>query len=229
MNKSKKLNLSKSEEKIKNKVKNFYNKWDTRKVNYVPNETIFRLLSNYKFNFKGKNCLDIGIGNGDNLLECKKRGAKIYAQLTGYAATSDGVDMVSPSGEGGERCMQIAWEMSGNKNIDYINAHGTSTPAGDITELNAIKNVFGDKVPWISSTKSLSGHSLGAAGVQEAIYGLIMMDEGFIAGSANIENLDEGAEAFPIVRENVSTELQSFLSNSFGFGGTNASLIFEKI
>ena len=172
-------------------------------------------------------------GAGSMILEEKQhaieRGAKIYAQLTGYAATSDGLDMVSPSGEGGERCMQIAWEMSGNKNIDYINAHGTSTPAGDITELNAIKNVFGDKVPWISSTKSLSGHSLGAAGVQEAIYGLIMMDEGFIAGSANIENLDEGAEAFPIVRENVSTELQSFLSNSFGFGGTNASLIFEKI
>ena len=172
-------------------------------------------------------------GAGSMILEEKQhaiqRGAKIYAQLTGYAATSDGVDMVSPSGEGGERCMQIAWEMSGNKNIDYINAHGTSTPAGDITELNAIKNVFGDKVPWISSTKSLSGHSLGAAGVQEAIYGLIMMDEGFIAGSANIENLDEGAETFPIVRENVSTELQSFLSNSFGFGGTNASLIFEKI
>ena len=172
-------------------------------------------------------------GAGSMILEEKQhaieRGAKIYAQLTGYAATSDGLDMVSPSGEGGERCMQIAWEMSGNKNIDYINAHGTSTPAGDITELNAIKNVFGDKVPWISSTKSLSGHSLGAAGVQEAIYGLIMMDEGFIAGSANIENLDEGAEPFPIVRENVSTELQSFLSNSFGFGGTNASLIFEKI
>ena len=172
-------------------------------------------------------------GAGSMILEEKQhaieRGAKIYAQLTGYAATSDGVDMVSPSGEGGERCMQIAWEMSGSKNIDYINAHGTSTPAGDITELNAIKNVFGDKIPWISSTKSLSGHSLGAAGVQEAIYGLIMMDEGFIAGSANIENLDEGAEPFPIVRENVSTELQSFLSNSFGFGGTNASLIFEKI
>ena len=172
-------------------------------------------------------------GAGSMILEEKQhaieRGAKIYAQLTGYAATSDGLDMVSPSGEGGERCMQIAWEMSGNKNIDYINAHGTSTPAGDITELNAIKNVFGDKVPCISSTKSLSGHSLGAAGVQEAIYGLIMMDEGFIAGSANIENLDEGAESFPIVTENISTEFQSFLSNSFGFGGTNASLIFEKI
>ena len=171
-------------------------------------------------------------GGGTLILEEKQhalgRGANIYAQLTGYAATSDGEDMVSPSGEGGERCMQIALEMSGHKEVDYINAHGTSTPAGDITELNAIKNVFGDKIPWISSTKSLSGHSLGAAGVQEAIYGLIMMKEGFIVGSANIENLDEGAEPFPIVRENFSSELRCFLSNSFGFGGTNATLIFEK-
>ena len=171
-------------------------------------------------------------GGGTLILEEKQhalgRGANIYAQLTGYAATSDGEDMVSPSGEGGERCMQIALEMSGHKKLDYINAHGTSTPAGDITELNAIKNVFGDQIPWISSTKSLSGHSLGAAGVQEAIYGLIMMKEGFIVGSANIENLDEGAEPFPIVRENFSTELKCFLSNSFGFGGTNATLIFEK-
>lgn len=171
-------------------------------------------------------------GGGTLILEEKQhalgRGANIYAQLTGYAATSDGEDMVSPSGEGGERCMQIALEMSGHKEVDYINAHGTSTPAGDITELNAIKNVFGEKIPWISSTKSLSGHSLGAAGVQEAIYGLIMMKEGFIVGSANIENLDEGAEPFPIVRENFSTELRCFLSNSFGFGGTNATLIFEK-
>ena len=171
-------------------------------------------------------------GGGTLILEEKQhalgRGANIYAQLTGYAATSDGEDMVSPSGEGGERCMQIALEMSGHKEVDYINAHGTSTPAGDITELNAIKNVFGDKIPWISSTKSLSGHSLGAAGVQEAIYGLIMMKEGFIVGSANIENLDESAEPFPIVRENFSTELGCFLSNSFGFGGTNATLIFEK-
>ena len=171
-------------------------------------------------------------GGGVLVLEeyehAKARGAKIYAELTGYGATSDGYDMVAPSGEGAVRCMKMALATTKNK-IDYINTHGTSTPVGDITELNAIKNVFGDKVPWISSTKSLSGHSLGAAGVQEAIYGLIMMDEGFIAGSANIENLDEGAEPFPIVRENVSTDLQSFLSNSFGFGGTNASLIFEKI
>ena len=172
-------------------------------------------------------------GGGTIILEEKQhaidRGANIYAQLTGYAATSDGEDMVSPSGEGGERCMRIALEMSGNAKIDYINAHGTSTPAGDITELNAIKAVFEDEIPWISSTKSLSGHSLGAAGVQEAIYGLIMMKEGFITGSANIENLDEAAKSFPILKENLSFDLKSFLSNSFGFGGTNATLIFEKI
>ena len=171
-------------------------------------------------------------GGGTIILEEKQhaidRGANIYAELTGYAATSDGEDMVSPSGEGGERCMRIALEMSDNTKIDYINAHGTSTPAGDITELKAIKSVFGDEIPWISSTKSLSGHSLGAAGVQEAIYGLIMMKEGFITGSANIKNLDEGAESFPILKENLSIELRSFLSNSFGFGGTNATLIFEK-
>ena len=171
-------------------------------------------------------------GAGTVILEEKQhaldRGAHIYAQLTGYAATSDGEDMVSPSGEGGKRCMQMAWDMTGHKKIDYINAHGTSTPAGDITELNAIKAVFGEEIPWISSTKSLSGHSLGAAGVQEAIYGLIMMKENFIAGSANIENIDEGAESFPIVRENFPTKLERFLSNSFGFGGTNATLIFEQ-
>ena len=171
-------------------------------------------------------------GAGTVILEEKQhaidRGAHIYAQLTGYAATSDGEDMVSPSGEGGKRCMQIAWDMAGHKKIDYINAHGTSTPAGDITELKAIQSVFGEEIPWISSTKSLSGHSLGAAGVQEAIYGLIMMKESFITGSANIENLDEGAESFPIVRENFSTKLERFLSNSFGFGGTNATLIFEQ-
>ena len=171
-------------------------------------------------------------GAGTVILEEKQhaidRGAHIYAQLTGYAATSDGEDMVSPSGEGGKRCMQIAWDMTGHKKIDYINAHGTSTPAGDITELNPIQAVFGEEIPWISSTKSLSGHSLGAAGVQEAIYGLIMMKENFIAGSANIENIDEGAEFFPIVRENFPTKLERFLSNSFGFGGTNATLIFEQ-
>ena len=171
-------------------------------------------------------------GGGTLILEEKQhalnRGANIYAQLTGYAATSDGEDMVSPSGEGGERCMKIAWDMTGNSKIDYINAHGTSTPAGDITELEAIKSVFGNEIPMISSTKSLSGHSLGAAGVQESIYSLIMMNEGFVIGSANIENLDEGAEGFPIVRETLPISLNRVLSNSFGFGGTNATLIFER-
>ena len=172
-------------------------------------------------------------GGGAVILEEKehaiKRGAKIYAQLTGYAATSDGEDMVSPSGEGGERCMRIALGMTGKEKVDYINAHGTSTPAGDITELKAIENVFGKDLPLISSTKSLSGHSLGAAGVHESIFCLIMMKEGFAAGSANIENLDEGAIDFPIIQENQETELKKILSNSFGFGGTNATLIFEKI
>ena len=172
-------------------------------------------------------------GGGAIILEEKehaiKRGAKIYAQLTGYAATSDGEDMVSPSGEGGERCMRIALGMTGKEKVDYINAHGTSTPAGDITELNAIENVFGKDLPLISSTKSLSGHSLGAAGVHESIFCLIMMKEGFAAGSANIENLDEGAINFPIIQKNQETELKKILSNSFGFGGTNATLIFEKI
>jgi 3-oxoacyl-[acyl-carrier-protein] synthase-1 len=172
-------------------------------------------------------------GGGAVILEEKehaiKRGAKIYAQLTGYAATSDGEDMVSPSGEGGERCMRIALGMTGKEKVDYINAHGTSTPAGDITELNAIENVFGKDLPLISSTKSLSGHSLGAAGVHESIFCLIMMKEGFATGSANIENLDEGAINFPIIQKNQETELKKILSNSFGFGGTNATLIFEKI
>ena len=142
-------------------------------------------------------------GGGAIILEEKEhaisRGAKILAELTGYAATSDGQDMVSPSGEGGKRCMEIAWNMCGKRKIDYINAHGTSTPAGDITELNAIKEVFKQEIPLISSTKSLSGHSLGAAGVQESIYTLLMMDNDFIAGSANIENLDEEAKEFPIL------------------------------
>ena len=172
-------------------------------------------------------------GGGTLILEEKehaiKRGARIYAELTGYGATSDGEDMVSPSGEGGKRCMEIALEMTKSNKVDYINAHGTSTPAGDITELNAINSVFGEDLPMISSTKSLSGHSLGAAGVHESIFSLIMMKEGFVVGSANIENLDEGAADFPIVRENTKKELNKILSNSFGFGGTNATLIFEKV
>ena len=172
-------------------------------------------------------------GGGTLILEEKehaiKRGARIYAELTGYGATSDGEDMVSPSGEGGKRCMEIALEMTKGNKVDYINAHGTSTPAGDITELNAIYSVFGEDLPMISSTKSLSGHSLGAAGVHESIFSLIMMKEGFVVGSANIENLDEGAADFPIVRENTKKEVNKVLSNSFGFGGTNATLIFEKV
>ena len=170
-------------------------------------------------------------GGGAVILEEKQhalsRGAKIYAELTGYAATSDGQDMVSPSGEGAERCMELAWDMCGKEKVDYINAHGTSTPAGDITELNAIKNVFGSEIPMISSTKSLSGHSLGAAGVHESIYSLIMLENGFVAGSANIQNLDEEAKTFPIIQKNKSHDLTRVLSNSFGFGGTNATLIFE--
>ena len=172
-------------------------------------------------------------GGGTLILEEKehaiKRGARIYATLTGYGATSDGEDMVSPSGEGGKRCMEIALKMTKSSKVDYINAHGTSTPAGDITELNSINLVFGEDLPMISSTKSLSGHSLGAAGVHESIFSLIMMKEGFVVGSANIENLDEGAADFPIVRENTKKELNKILSNSFGFGGTNATLIFEKV
>ena len=161
----------------------------------------------------------------------KARGAKIYAELVGYGATSDGYDMVAPSGEGAQRCMQqaLATVPEGSK-INYINAHGTSTPVGDVRELEAIKEVFGDDMPYIASTKSLTGHALGAAGVNEAIYSLIMQEEGFIAASANIEELDPAAEGYPIVRERIdNAEFDCVMSNSFGFGGTNASLIFKKI
>ena len=172
-------------------------------------------------------------GGGILVLEeyehAKARGAKIYAELTGYGATSDGADMVSPSGEGATRCMLNALEMAGNPELDYINTHGTSTPAGDITELNAIKQAFPDKIPAISSTKSLTGHSLGAAGVQEAIYTLLMMQNQFIVGSANVTELDEGAKAFPIITKNQPTKLKAAMSNSFGFGGTNAALIFQAL
>lgn len=161
----------------------------------------------------------------------KARGAKIYAELVGYGATSDGYDMVAPSGEGAQRCMEqaLATVPEGSM-VDYINAHGTSTPVGDVKELEAIKNVFGDKMPQIASTKSLTGHALGAAGVNEAIYSLIMQEEKFIAESFNIENLDPSAEGYPIVRKRIdNAELDCVMSNSFGFGGTNASLIFKKI
>ena len=165
----------------------------------------------------------------EELEHAKARGAKIYAELTGYGATSDGYDMVAPSGEGAVRCMKMSLKTAKNK-IDYINTHGTSTPVGDITELRAIKETFGDKIPKISSTKSLTGHPLGAASVHEAIYSLIMMKNNFIAASANITEMDDGAKNFPIVttvEKNVT--LNSVMSNSFGFGGTNATLIFEKI
>ena len=164
----------------------------------------------------------------EELEHAKARGAKIYAELTGYGATSDGYDMVQPSGEGAIRCMQQAMATIQTP-IDYINAHGTSTPIGDIRELEAVKTVFGAGIPKISSTKSLSGHSLGAAGVHEAIYTLLMMENRFIAASANIENLDPGAEGVPIIRERLdNAQINTAMSNSFGFGGTNASLVFQR-
>ena len=164
----------------------------------------------------------------ESLTHAKARGATILAELVGYGATSDGYDMVAPSGEGAVRCMQQAMETI-DGSIDYINAHGTSTPAGDIQELNALRTVFGDNAPVIGSTKSLSGHSLGAAGVQEAIYSLLMMQDDFVAASANIDNLDAGAEGMPIAIERVDNAgLNQVMSNSFGFGGTNATLIFRR-
>lgn len=171
-------------------------------------------------------------GGGALVLEeyehAKARGATIYAEIVGYGATSDGADMVAPSGEGAIRCMQLATQDVEGP-IDYINAHGTSTPAGDIVELNAIKTVFGSNAPIIGSTKSLSGHSLGAAGVQEAIYSILMMQNDFIAASANIETLDPGAEGMPIALERIDQPLNTILSNSFGFGGTNACMTFQKL
>ena len=165
----------------------------------------------------------------EELEHAKSRGAKIYAELTGYGATSDGYDMVAPSGEGATRCMNLALKTTRNK-VDYINAHGTSTPVGDITELKAIKGAFKDNVPKISSTKSLSGHPLGAASVHEAIYSLIMMKNNFIAASANVNEMDDEAKSFPIVTKvEKGVKLNSVMSNSFGFGGTNATLIFEKV
>jgi 3-oxoacyl-[acyl-carrier-protein] synthase-1 len=166
-------------------------------------------------------------GGGILVLEdyehAKARGAKIYAEVVGYGATSDGYDMVAPSGEGAERCMKLAIE--GVDKVDYINTHGTSTPVGDTKELEAIRAVFGNSDTAIASTKSLSGHALGAAGVNEAIYTLIMMENNFIAASANIENLDPAAEGMNIVRKRIdNVKIETALSNSFGFGGTNASL-----
>ena len=177
-------------------------------------------------------------GGGIVVLEelevARARGAKIYAEVIGYGATSDGADMVAPSGEGALRCMRLALEgfpgaAKRNMPVNYINTHGTATPVGDITELDAIRAVFGDKLPTVSSTKSLTGHSQGATGAHEAIYSLLMMKEDFVAASANIENLDPGAEGYPIARQRIDNAgLQTVMSNSFGFGGTNACLLFSR-
>lgn len=166
----------------------------------------------------------------EELEHAKARGAKIYAELTGYGATSDGYDMVQPSGEGAVRCMQQAMATIGGSKIDYINAHGTSTQVGDTRELEALRAVFGQgHVPSVSSTKSLTGHALGAAGVNEAIYSLLMMEGNFLTASANISQLDPGAQGIPIVRERQdNVTLNTIMSNSFGFGGTNATLIFQR-
>lgn len=170
-------------------------------------------------------------GGGMLVLEAlehaQARGANIIAELVGFGATSDGHDMVAPSGEGAVRCMQQAMATVKTP-IDYINAHGTSTPVGDLAELGAVRQVFGEKIPYISSTKSLSGHSLGAAGAQEAIYSLLMLQNDFLAASAHIENLDPAAEGLPILRERRDGPVTTVMSNSFGFGGTNATLVFSK-
>ena len=170
-------------------------------------------------------------GGGMLVLEAlehaQARGATILAELVGYGATSDGHDMVAPSGEGAVRCMQQALSTVRTP-VDYINAHGTSTPVGDVAELGALRTVFGERVPHISSTKSLSGHSLGAAGVQEAIYSLLMMQGGFAAASAHIETLDPAAVGLPVLRQRLDQPLTTVMSNSFGFGGTNASLVFAR-
>lgn len=157
------------------------------------------------------------------------RGAKIYAEIVGYAATSDGYDMVAPSGEGAERAMRMALKDANLETVDYINPHATSTPVGDIAETNAIHRVFGENGPYVSATKCLTGHSLGAAGVQEAIYTLLMMDRGFVAPSININEIDGEIPTINIARETIETNVKTAMSNSFGFGGTNGSVIFAKV
>ncbi len=181
----------------------------------------------------GRDGFVIAGGGGMLVLEelehAQKRGAPIIAELTGYGATSDGYDMVAPSGEGAQRCMKQAMATV-NRPIDYINAHGTSTPVGDVAEMKAVRATFGDEIPAISSTKSLSGHSLGAAGVHEAIYSLLMLQHGFIAGTANLEEIDAEIQGLPIVGPKArEAHLTTVMSNSFGFGGTNASLIFQAL
>ncbi len=180
----------------------------------------------------GRDGFVIAGGGGMLVLEeyehAKARGARIHAELVGYGVTSDGAEMVAPSGEGAVRCMRMALA-SVNGPIDYLNTHGTATPLGDLVELNATREVFGDAVPPMSSTKALTGHSLGAASVHEAIYSLLMLNDGFAAGSVNIDELDPGAEGFPILRESTPAKLTTVMSNSFGFGGTNGTLVFAKV
>ncbi len=159
----------------------------------------------------------------------KARGAKIYGEVVGYAANSDGFDMVAPSGEGAARCMKIAMAEAGGRTIDYLNPHGTSTPVGDSKEMGAVRDVFGDKPPMISSTKSLTGHSLGAAGAQEAIYSILMLNNDFAAESAHIEELDPEFADLPILRQRSDKPMETVMSNSFGFGGTNGTLIISKV
>ncbi|WP_421933692.1 beta-ketoacyl-ACP synthase I [Phenylobacterium sp.] len=159
----------------------------------------------------------------------KARGAKIYGEILGYAANSDGFDMVAPSGEGAARCMNLAMADLGGRKIDYLNPHGTSTPVGDLKEMEAVRSVFGDKAPYISSTKSLTGHSLGAAGAQEAIYSLLMLNNGFLAESAHIENLDPAFADLPILRKRLDQQVETVMSNSFGFGGTNGCLVMGRV
>ena len=169
-----------------------------------------------------------GIVIVEELEHALSRNAKIYAEIKGYSATSDGDDMVAPSGEGAKNCMKKSFEMSGLDNIDYINAHGTSTPAGDPIELNAIKSVFEDNLPIVTSTKSLTGHTLGATGVQECIYSILMMNDNFIAGNKNLTNPVPEANGIHIPEKSLEKEFNNFMSNSFGFGGTNASLVLSK-
>jgi len=158
----------------------------------------------------------------------KARGAKIHAEIVGYAANSDGFDMVAPSGEGAERCMKLAMSQAGGRRIDYLNPHGTGTPVGDVKEMEAVRRTFGEDAPFISSTKSLTGHSLGAAGAQEAIYSMLMLNGGFMAESAHIEELDPAFEDMPILRERRDQSFETVMSNSFGFGGTNGTLILTR-
>ncbi len=172
-------------------------------------------------------------GSGIVVLEeyerAKARGAKIYGEVVGYAANSDGFDMVAPSGEGAIRCMNLALAGAGGRTVDYLNPHGTSTPVGDLKEMEAVRQVFGKNAPAISSTKSLTGHSLGAAGAQEAIYSILMMNNGFLAESAHIETLDPAFEDMPILRQRADRQVETVMSNSFGFGGTNGCLIMARV